>query len=64
MSNVKRDSGWDELRLAIFRQAVSDHRKTKYESRQIQIERWILSCPFMMDSDICEQIVRRLRCRS
>lgn len=62
MSNAKRDSGWEELRMAVFRQAVSDHRRAKYKSRKAHIENWILSCPYQMDSEMCTEIVRRLKC--
>lgn len=57
----KPRAGWEELRLAVMKQAVSDHRQTEYRSRQIQIERWILSCPYQLDADMCRTIVDRLR---
>lgn len=58
---IKQMPGWEELRLAVLKQAVSDYRQTEYRSRQIQIERWILSCPYQLDADMCRVIVDRLR---
>ena len=57
----KPQPGWEELRLAVMKQAISDHRQAKYRSGQVLIERWILSCPYQLDRDVAEAIVERLR---
>ena len=58
---VKPQAGWEELRVAVMRQAILDHRDAKYPSRKTAIERWILSCPYQLDRVTAEQIVERLR---
>lgn len=57
----KPQAGWEELRLAVMKQAVSDHRQAKYRSGKVLIERWILSCPYQLDREVAEAIVERLR---
>ena len=58
---VKPQAGGEELRVAVMRQAVLDHRDAKYDSRKAAIERWILSCPYQLDRVTAEMIVERLR---
>ena len=58
---VKPQAGWEELRVAVMRQAILDHRQAKYRSGQVLIERWILSCPYQLDRVTAEMIVERLR---
>lgn len=58
---MKPYPGWDELRLAVLKQAVNDYRSAKYPSNKTMIERWLLSCPYQLDADTCHAIVRKLK---
>lgn len=58
---MKHYPGWDELRLAVMKQAVADYREAKCASTKTMIERWVLSCPYQLDAETCRAIVQRLR---